>query len=211
MKKLDRITGKLPFVVTNGHMESTTISILNILKERLKPNDRIMVVGISNVGKSTIINGMRHKGVPHTKGRSAAVGRNAGVTRSVSGLIRILDEPKVYCYDSPGIMLPSCSDTESLLKIAVTGGVHDDAILIDDVAHYLFHLLHQRGIEEHFKIYELDTAISSDVHQFIKELCHKIPGGIYHQTGKLNLDLIHRRFLRDFRLGKFGKLTLDEF
>ena len=191
-------------------METTTISILKILRERLKDNDRVMVVGISNVGKSTIINGMRHKGVAQTKGRSAPVGRLAGVTRAISGLIRILDTPKVFCYDSPGIMLPSCSDTESLLKVALTGGVQDDAILIDDVVHYLFHLMAERKNTEHFKLYGLDSAPES-VHDFTRELCHKFNGGVFPRSGKLNLDMIHRKFLRDFRFGNFGRMTLDQF
>lgn len=199
----------LPYLITNGLNECTTVRILEILKNSLKDDDRVLIVGIPNVGKSTLINGMRHKGVERTKGNATPVGRLAGVTKNVTEVIRILDEPKVYSYDSPGIMLPSGSDIAALIKIAATGGVNDNAVLKEDLVHYVYHLMNVRNSRSLLDFYELDQLPSGGVVGFIELLCKKFKAVTPNR--RLNTDVICVKILRDFRMGKFGKITLDEF
>lgn len=149
----------IPFLVTNGLHKKTTYSILKIVKETLNDNDRVLVVGIPNAGKSTLINGLRSEGVEWSKGNATRVGRKAGVTRSVSEIIRILDQPKVYAYDTPGIMLPSGSDIASLVKIAATGGVNDNAVLKDDLCIICMTFLTREIIEDTWTIMGLITFL----------------------------------------------------
>ncbi|TDG47417.1 hypothetical protein AWZ03_006145 [Drosophila navojoa] len=77
----------------------------------------IMIIGVPNVGKSSIINVLRNV---HLKKRSAArVGAEAGITRSVGERIKIQEQPPVYMIDTPGILQPSIADDEMGMKLAL--------------------------------------------------------------------------------------------
>ena len=99
---------------------------------------RGLVVGMPNVGKSTLINTLRSIGMSRGKwirfllsgrtlcifepgGKAVRTGKLPGMTRSISGLVKILTQPPFYLYDSPGIMLPALRDKEVALKVALTG------------------------------------------------------------------------------------------
>jgi ribosome biogenesis GTPase A len=79
----------------------------------------VMVVGMPNVGKSSLINSLRRIGVK--KGKAAPTGAIPGITRTVAGTIKVLDSPKVYLIDTPGVMIPHIADPISAIKVALTG------------------------------------------------------------------------------------------
>lgn len=79
----------------------------------------VMVVGMPNVGKSSLINSLRRIGVK--KGKAAPTGAIPGITRTVAGTIKVLESPKVYLIDTPGVMIPHIPDPVSAIKVALTG------------------------------------------------------------------------------------------
>ncbi len=96
------------------------------------------------------------------------------MTRHVSEIIRILNVPKVYAYDTPGIMVPSGSDIVSLVKIAATGGVNDNAVLKDDLVHYIYHTFNERNNRGYLDHYGLDRIPEGGIDGFTEVMCRSM-------------------------------------
>ena len=90
---------------------------------REEANDlNLMIIGIPNVGKSTIINKLRNMYLG-IGGRATIVGAEAGVTKSVLERIKINPNPPVYLYDTPGVLEPKIDKTniEMTMRCALCG------------------------------------------------------------------------------------------
>lgn len=81
-----------------------------------------MVLGVPNVGKSSLINALR--GVHLKKPSVLAVAPEAGLTKSVHEKLRVYGNPPVYLYDTPGIMNPNIDSPETGMKLACCGELH---------------------------------------------------------------------------------------
>jgi mitochondrial GTPase 1 len=79
----------------------------------------LVVVGMPNVGKSTLINGLRRLGV--NKGKVTAVGKTPGITQAIQTRVKIYDNPPIYLVDTPGIFDPFVSTPVQGLKISAAG------------------------------------------------------------------------------------------
>lgn len=111
----------------------------------------LLVVGMPNAGKSTLINTLRtgavrsekgKKGTGKRKSRVAATGALPGMTRQVSS-IQVVNDPAVYVLDTPGIMVPRVNDTETGLKLGLTGALPDKVIDAETMVEYLLWVLHR--------------------------------------------------------------------
>uniref|UniRef100_G3MQY5 Mitochondrial GTPase 1 n=1 Tax=Amblyomma maculatum TaxID=34609 RepID=G3MQY5_AMBMU len=111
---------------------------------RLEEYDyNIMVIGIPNVGKSSLINTLRkmHLG---KGGQATRVGAKAGVTMSVLERIKISQVPSIYLLDTPGILSPATDDPQVALQLALCGCMLDHLVGPVLMADYLLFWLNQR-------------------------------------------------------------------
>lgn len=82
------------------------------------PSANLLVMGVPNVGKSTLINALRRAKMGKAGG--AKTGPLPGVTRALSGF-RVSVSPSAFLLDSPGVMLPRMADPDVALKLGLTG------------------------------------------------------------------------------------------
>ena len=166
----------------------------------VKPIDRALIIGIPNVGKSTIINKISSK-------NSLEVGNKPGVTKKKQW-IRI--ENNIDLLDTPGILWPNLSDNMSGVKLALTGNIKQEVIDAEELACSGIHIL--RKVEKYSKLFankyklnELDINMTDyDVLEIIGRKRGCIVSG-----GEVDMEKAAKCFLEDFKNGKIGKMTLD--
>lgn len=187
--------------------------LLEMTKDHFKDinpfiKNRVIVVGTPNVGKSTIINGLRSSGLG-LGGKAVKVGNLAGVTRSLSELVCISRNPLVYLIDSPGILPPKISNVEEGLKVALCGGLYDKTVGFHLLAEYLLFNLNAKGNKEFREFYRIVSQVGTyDLKSFLPVAAKRI--GALLPGGEFDLERTAAHFVRQFRLGKFGRMTFDE-
>ena len=158
---------------------------------------RVMILGIPNVGKSSLIN--RLAGAAKAK-----TADKPGVTRAKQW-IRIGTD--VDLLDTPGILWPKFEDPRVGLKLAFTGAVNDEIYDLESVAHLLLATLrrdHQERLQERFKFKE---ALPETTEGLMDAIGRK--RGCLLKGGRIDFEKVQHILLVEFRMGKFGKISLD--
>ncbi|MFZ1392609.1 MAG: ribosome biogenesis GTPase YlqF [Dokdonella sp.] len=155
-----------------------------------------MVVGIPNVGKSTLINILAGRTIAKT-------GNEPAVTKSQQ---RIDLGNDITLFDTPGILWPKVESTASSYRLAVTGAIRDTAMEYDDVAHFAaeFLLRHYPALlMERFKL----DALPRDEEAFLQAAALK--RGAISPGGKFNRHKISELLVKEFRSGILGRISLE--
>ena len=168
-----------------------------------KTEIRAMIVGIPNVGKSKFINKFVNK-------NKARVGNTPGFTR---GKQWIKIDEKLELLDTPGILWPKFEDENVAYNLAITGSIKDNVLPLEDVTMKFFEKIKKLGkIKSIIKSYNLEENLSEEEifnlesHEILEILEKRL--GIL-KTEKHNYDIISRRILKDYRVGKIGKFFLE--
>ncbi len=162
-------------------------------KGLLRRPTRIMVVGLPNVGKSSIINKL-------TKSSKTKTGAKAGVTRQQQW-VRI--NPQLELLDTPGIIPMKQEDQERATKLAFVNSVGDNAYSNDFVAKELLNILNERQILRFKEYYNLDD--NADL--TLENIAYQRKWLIKNQEP--DIERTAGYLLKDFREGKIGKFILD--
>ena len=160
-----------------------------------KPNKYYVVIGIPNVGKSTLINLL-------SKNKKAKVENKPGLTRS-EPLIKIKE--KLYIYDSPGILEPNYQNKEVMLKLALIGSVKDNIFPIDQLGSFLFSHLNKTYPNLLKDKYQIDV---NDYSSFFEKLAENKKMCL--NNGVLDINRAISFVINELRNGKLGKICLDE-
>lgn len=174
-----------------------------------------MVIGVPNVGKSSLINSLRRQHL--RKGKAARVGGEPGITRAVMSRIQVSERPLMFLLDTPGVLAPRIESVETGLKLALCGTVLDHLVGEETMADYLLFTLnrHQRfGYVQH---YGLGSACDS-IERVLKSVAVKLGKTqkvkVFTGTGDVNViqpdySAAARDFLHTFRRGLLGPVMLD--
>ena len=159
---------------------------------------RVMIVGIPNVGKSTLINRL--------------VGKNKVVAADKPGVTRgqqwITIAKGLELLDTPGVLWPKFEDPEVGFCLAATGAIKEDVFDREQATELLIERLMQRYPEELKSKYAVEFENSDDVRAVISKIATS--RGCIKAGGVLDLDRVIQTVLRDFRSGRLGRFTLDE-
>ena len=159
----------------------------------------IMVGGVPNVGKSSIINSFRKYSKGFQNNNPAKIGPEPCVTRGVSGF-KVSKDPIIYVIDTPGIMLPKLENNEQAMKLALIGAIKDEIVGADIIADYMLFCLNKVGNYNYMKKYDLKSPTNT-LEELLGILMPK------YNWDELSLAKI---ILKHFREGKLGRITLDK-
>lgn len=159
---------------------------------------RVMVVGIPNVGKSTLIN--------QISGRKGAKAENRpGVTR---GKQWVSVDPRLQLLDTPGILWPKFEDPQVGLKLAYTGAVKETVLDQEELACRLIALLAEAYPAALAGRYRLTPAPGAEGWELLEQAARN--RGYLISGGEADLERMARVLLDEFRSGKLGRITLEQ-
>ena len=187
-----------------NHIIDITKETLSFINEQralkgLKPRSyRALIVGIPNVGKSTLITKLVGK-------KATVTGDKPGVTKNLSW-IRINKD--IDLLDSPGILWPKLENQEQALNLASFSAIKEEILPIDDVAVYILDKMfkcYKDNLKERFTIDEFDIDDVIPTYYIIGKKRGCIVSG-----GEIDYDKVSNIIIKDLREGKLGKITFDE-
>lgn len=178
-------------------------------KGRTGRSIRVMILGIPNVGKSSLINRISKK-------TSAGVGNKPGFTKQkqwvkVSNNIELLD--------TPGVLWPKFESEDVALKLSYIGTIKDDILEITEIAFCLLKFLLENYQDNVFERYKLTKELIEEIkennqnpNEQIMEIYYEIgkKRGAVVSGGRIDEEKVANIILDDFRNGKFGKISLEK-
>ena len=195
----------IPVDLMNGSVKDILLETNNIMKNindaRIQKGmkeraARVLIVGVPNVGKSTLINRLVGK-------KAAGVGNTPGFTKSLSW-IRVNKD--IELLDSPGILWPKFEDQEVAKTLAAFSSIKEEILNIDDIAIFILKKMFQLyplKLQEKYDIVEVDEDFIENY-----ELIARKRGAI--SKGEVpDYERVSEIIVRDLKNGALGNVTFD--
>lgn len=164
-------------------------------REKGKPI-KAMIMGIPNVGKSTIINILSGRTI-------AKVGNEPAVTKRQQ---RIDLDDGIILFDTPGFLWPKIENSHSSYRLAITGAIKDTVIEYDDIAYYAVEYLSQFYPTRLISIYNIEE-LSEDITELLESMGRK--RGCLQSRGRVDLDRICKILIHEYRNFTLGMISLE--
>jgi ribosome biogenesis GTPase A len=186
--------------------KSKTKNILSLCRKLLPDRGtavkpiRVMIMGIPNVGKSTLINTLAGKTL-------AKVGDEPAVTKVVSSAQhRILLDGNIALSDTPGILWPKIENENSSYRLAVTGAIKNTAIDFEDIALFAADFFTENYADRVIKRYKLKQMLETGTE--LLEAIAKSRGCI-RSGGFIDMQRVSEILIHEIRSGALGALTFE--
>ncbi|WP_347987215.1 ribosome biogenesis GTPase YlqF [Methylomonas sp. AM2-LC] len=169
-----------------------------MLPEKTQANKviRTMIMGIPNVGKSTIINVLAGRTIAKT-------GNEPAVTKQQQ---RINLKNNIVLSDTPGVLWPNVENRNSGYRLAVTGAIKDTAFQHEDIALFAAEYLLKAYPALLQTRYQMDN-LPTDPQVFLQTLGKK--RGCLRAGQQVDMDKAAKLFLNEYRAGTIGQITLE--
>lgn len=158
---------------------------------------RMMIVGVPNVGKSSLINRMTGK-------KSAKTGDRPGITKGKQWLGL---ENGMQLLDTPGILWPKFEDPEAGLNLAFCGSIKDEILDVATLALELIKVLQRdypQLLKDRYKLDEIEEDALTNMENIALKRGFILPGR------RIDYERCAKTVLDEFRSGKIGNITLEQ-
>lgn len=186
---LKNIKPSIDILLKEKHERQKNKGIVNII-------DRVMVVGIPNVGKSSFINKM-------AKSSIAKTGDKPGVTKNKQW---IKTKIGIELMDTPGVLWPKFEDEYVGLNLAFTGAIKDEIMDIEELAIKLIEKLYSNYSDRLKNRYKLEMLKESPI-EILNQIALK--RGAVVSGGEIDYNRVSIMLLDEFRGGKLGPISLE--
>ena len=180
--------------ITKEMMED--IQIKRLEKGLKEKEIRVAVIGIPNVGKSTLINKLAGKKVTN-------VANKPGVTKQINWL---KTNNGLLLLDTPGILWPKIEDNEEALNLAITGSIKMEVLNITDLGGYIVSYLknyYPDILEEKYKI-----KVEKDPMEIFKQIAKKMNA---YKDNEIDYEKVCEKLYNDIISGKIKGVTFDKW
>lgn len=164
----------------------------------LKPRAiRAMIVGIPNVGKSTLINKLANKSIAKT-------GNTPGVTKQQQW---IKVGQSLQLLDTPGILWPKFEDQLVGKKLSVTGAIKDSIVHLDEVAIYALDFMKAHDYDGLIQHYKIDVSKEAENIEWFDAIGRR--RGLLRRGNEIDYEAVIDLIIHEVRNAKIGTYTLD--
>eukprot|EP00371_Babesia_bovis_P003581 XP_001612228.1 hypothetical protein [Babesia bovis T2Bo] len=135
---------------------------------------------------------------------NATTAAEAGSTRHMNAFF-VSEKPKLYCFDTPGVMLPKMNCPEINLVLAAIGCVNDHRAGVDYIADYILYRLNRNRMFKYVDILGMQgpTDDVTEIMEHISQIAER-------KYGTIEPSNCYRIFINQFRLGRFGRICMDD-
>lgn len=197
----------IPVDLMSGKNVNTIISkSLELLREMnekraqkglQKRNIRAILLGIPNVGKSTLINRLVGK-------KATNIGDRPGVTKNLSW-IRINKD--IDLLDSPGILWPKLENQYQASILATLSSIKEEIINSQDLALFILEIMNKLYPNRLIERYKLDNIDFSNIEEVLENIAKR--RGALKKGGICDYDKVYSIIIKDIKDNAFGQITLD--
>ena len=193
---VDLINGNVSNLINETNKIMKNINDARVKKGLKERSARVLIIGVPNVGKSTLINKLVGR-------KSAGVGNTPGFTKNLNW-IRVNKD--IELLDSPGILWPKLEDQEAAHILAALSSIKEEILNADSIACFILKKLYElypEKLKERYGIEEIDEDFIEAYHLIGKKRGALSKGGI------TDYEKVSSIIINDLKNGYFGKITFD--